>query len=61
MFSLQCRPRVRAGEFADDGRAGPQPYREMPASELDEEIAVVGKYALHRRIEVAGKVRVLTS
>jgi hypothetical protein len=33
----------------------------MPVPEPDEEIAVVGEYASHRRIGVLGIVRVLTS
>jgi hypothetical protein len=46
---------------AHDGRAGLQPYREMPACDLDKGIPVAGEYALHRRTGMAGKVRVLTS
>jgi len=52
---------VCAGRLAHDGRMGSQPDREMPARELDEEIPVVGEYALRRRSEVMGKVRVLRS
>ena len=37
-----------------------QYYREVPARELDEGIAVTGEYALRRRTGVLGKVRVLT-
>jgi hypothetical protein len=32
----------------------------MPARELDKEIPVVGEYALRRRTDADGKVRVLT-
>jgi len=49
------------GRPAHDGRVGLQPYREMPARELDEGIPVVEEYALHRRAGIAGKVRVLTT
>ena len=56
---LVCRVIAR-GRLAHDG-VGLQPYREMPARELDEEIPVVGEYALRRRTEVVGKVRVLMS
>ena len=56
--SWQCRSHARLGRLAHEGRAGIQPYREMPARELDEGIPVVGEYALHRRTKVA---RVLTS
>jgi hypothetical protein len=35
-----------------------QYFCEMPARELDEEIPVVGEYALHRRAGARGKVRV---
>ena len=50
-----------AGRLAHDGQMGLQPYQKMPARELDKEIPVVGEYALHRRTDVVGKVRVLTS
>ena len=52
---------IRGAGSAHDGRVGLQPYQEMPARELDEEIPVVGEYALRRRTEVVGKVRVLKS
>jgi hypothetical protein len=45
---------------ADDGRTGLPYYRELPALELDEGITVVGEYALRRRTEVMGKMRVPT-
>jgi hypothetical protein len=57
-FSWECRLRARVGRLVHEGRVGLQPYREMPARELDEGIAVVGEDALHRRTKVA---RVLTS
>jgi hypothetical protein len=46
---------------AHDGQAGLQPYRENAACDLDREIPVAGEYAWHRRMGMAGKVRVLTS
>ena len=52
---------VCASGLADDGRAGLHFYREIPARELDEGIAVIGEYALHRRSGAAGKVGVPTS
>ena len=61
MYYLQWRPRPCVGRPAHDGRVGLQPYREMPARELDEGIPVVEEYALHRRAGIAGKVRVLTT
>jgi hypothetical protein len=62
MSSLQCWPRACVGRPAHGGRVGLQPYREMPARELDKGIPVVEEYALHRRTKVVGKVaRVLTS
>jgi hypothetical protein len=55
-----------AGRLADDGRMDLRFYREMPACALDEGMAVVGEYALHRRIGaadigLADKMRVLKS
>ena len=61
MYYLQWRPCPCVGRPAHDGRVGLQPYREMPARELDEGIPVVEEYALHRRAGIAGKVRVLTT
>jgi hypothetical protein len=60
MYYLQCYPHVWTGPRITAGWVL-QPYREMPACELDEGIPVVDKYALRRRAGVAGKVRVLTS
>ena len=58
MFLMPLRRAVETHE----GRVDLQPYREMPARELDEGIPVVEEYALHRRTKVVGKVaRVLTS
>jgi hypothetical protein len=50
-----------AGRLADHGREGLQPDQEIPARELDEGMAVVGEYALRRRIGAASRVRVLTT
>jgi hypothetical protein len=50
-----------AGWLTDDGRVDLQLCRRIPARVPDEGIAVVGEYALHRRIGLAGKMRVLTS
>ena len=61
MFYWRCCPRPCVGRPIHGGRAGIQPYREIPARELDEGFPVVEEYALHRRAGVAGKVRVLTS
>jgi hypothetical protein len=47
--------------LADDGRVDLQLYRKTRTHTPDEGIAVVGEYALHRRIGLAGKMRVLTS
>ena len=62
MSSLQCRcQRAHVGRLARDGGTGPRPHREMPARKGHEGIPVIGEYALRRRTEVVGKVRVLTS
>jgi hypothetical protein len=58
MFDWRCCPRLCAGWPVHGGRAGIQPYREIPARELDEGFAVVEEYALHRRAGIAGRVRV---
>jgi len=58
MFDWRCCPRLCAGWPVHGGRAGIQPYREMPARGLDEGFAVVEEYALHRRAGIAGRVRV---
>jgi hypothetical protein len=50
-----------AGGLAAEGGAGFRHDQEMPARVLDEGIAVIREYALHRQNGVAGKVRVLTS
>lgn len=50
---------ARLDKPADDGCTGLPYYRELPALELDEEIAVVGEYALRRQIAVMGRARVL--
>jgi len=51
------QPRKPAG----DGWTGLPYHRELPARELDEEIAVVQQCALRRRTAVMDKVRVLSS
>jgi len=56
-----CSGARMRGQVRASRPVGLQPYREMPACELDEGIPVVDKYALRRRAGVAGKVRVLTS
>jgi hypothetical protein len=50
---------ARLDKPADDGCTGLPYHRELPALELDGEIAVVGEYALRRQIAVMGKARVL--
>jgi hypothetical protein len=51
---------ARLRKPADDGCAGLPYHPELPAPELNEGIAVVGKHALHRRA-VMDKARVPTS
>jgi hypothetical protein len=52
---------ARLRKPADDGCTGLPYHRELPALELDEEIAVVEEYALRRRTAVIGRARVLTA
>lgn len=50
----------RRRQPSDDGCTRLLYYRELPALELDEGIAVVGEYALRRQTAVMGRARVRT-